>query len=195
MANHNVSFYGEICEAILMSTNNIWASSWDYGTYRIGDQRRLRRACASAQSHKSLRCSHMTYGSRQRVRPKIRHLAPTGWLCMRVWRMSLQRTKSTIISWAGSYVFKNYPQMIMMSPPSLFSSYLFHCLCVSAIPADEKKYTIYIASSSDNYIPLNGSLTLEQVNDKYWRVNKPLEMFYAFHRKTDSPKKNIEKWQ
>ena len=35
-----------------------WASSWDYGTYRIGDQRRLRRACAFAQSHLSLHCSH-----------------------------------------------------------------------------------------------------------------------------------------
>ena len=37
--------------------NPIWASSWDYGNH-IGDQRRLRRACASAQSRQSLRCSH-----------------------------------------------------------------------------------------------------------------------------------------
>ena len=36
----------------------IWASSRDYGTYHIGDQRRHRRACASAQSRQSLRCSH-----------------------------------------------------------------------------------------------------------------------------------------
>ena len=35
-----------------------WASSWDYGTYHIGDQWRLRWACASAQSRQSLRCSH-----------------------------------------------------------------------------------------------------------------------------------------
>ena len=28
--------------------------------------------------------------------------SPTGWLCMRVWRMSLRRTKSAIISWDGS---------------------------------------------------------------------------------------------
>ena len=33
-------------------------SSWDYGTYHIGDQRWLRRACAYAQSRQSLRCSH-----------------------------------------------------------------------------------------------------------------------------------------
>ena len=48
--------------------------------------------------------AHMKYGSKQRVRPKIRHLAPLdGWLRMRIWRMSLQRTKSAIISWAGSF--------------------------------------------------------------------------------------------
>ena len=29
-----------------------------YGTYHIGDQRGLRRACTSAQSRQSLRCSH-----------------------------------------------------------------------------------------------------------------------------------------
>ena len=28
--------------------------------------------------------AHIKYGRRQRVRPKVRHLAPTGWLHMRV---------------------------------------------------------------------------------------------------------------
>ena len=32
--------------------------SLDHGSYHIGDQRRLRRACASAQSRLSHRCSH-----------------------------------------------------------------------------------------------------------------------------------------
>ena len=54
----------------------IWVSSWGYGTYHIGDQRRLRRACASVQS---------------------------GWLRMRVWIRSIRRMKSAIISWAGSF--------------------------------------------------------------------------------------------
>ena len=47
---------------------HIWASSWDYGTYHIGDQRRLRRDCASSLF------AHMKFGSKRRVRPKIRHL-------------------------------------------------------------------------------------------------------------------------
>ena len=45
----------------------IWASSWDYGTYHIG---------SSAVSPEPLLFAHMKYGSRRRVQPKIRHLAP-----------------------------------------------------------------------------------------------------------------------
>ena len=54
-----------------------WASSWDYCTYHIGDQRRLMRACASAQSRQSLHCSHTwSMEVKRRVRPIIRHLVP-----------------------------------------------------------------------------------------------------------------------
>ena len=64
----------------------IWTGPWEYaGT---DDQRRLRRACASAQSRQSLRCSTKNQTS-----------SPTGWPCMRVWRTSLRRTKSTISSY------------------------------------------------------------------------------------------------
>ena len=59
--------------------------------------------CICAVSPVPLLFAHMKYGSRQRVRRKIRHLAPVGWLCMRVWRMSLRRMKSAIISRAGSF--------------------------------------------------------------------------------------------
>lgn len=45
-------------------------------------------------------------------------------------------------------------------------------------PADEKKYAIYIATAPGSYAMLNGLMTLEQVNEKYWRINRPLEMYY-----------------
>ena len=45
--------------------------------------------------------THIKYGGRRRVRQKNQKSIPTGWLRMRVWRMSLRRTKSTI-SWDGS---------------------------------------------------------------------------------------------
>ena len=47
--------------------------------------------------------AHMKYGSRRRVLPKNRHLAPLEWLHMRVWRMRLRTTKSSIILWVVSY--------------------------------------------------------------------------------------------
>ena len=52
------------------------ASSSDYGTYHIGEQRRHRRACASALPRQSLHCSHIWIMEVDEVRTKIRHLAP-----------------------------------------------------------------------------------------------------------------------
>ena len=37
--------------------NIIWTASSEFGTYRLCEQRRFRRACASAQSRQNLRCS------------------------------------------------------------------------------------------------------------------------------------------
>ena len=38
--------------------NFIWTISWDFGTYRTGEHRKLRRACAYAQSRQNLRFWH-----------------------------------------------------------------------------------------------------------------------------------------
>uniref|UniRef100_A0A8C3FGC8 RING-type E3 ubiquitin transferase n=1 Tax=Chrysemys picta bellii TaxID=8478 RepID=A0A8C3FGC8_CHRPI len=43
----------------------------------------------------------------------------------------------------------------------------------------EKQYTIYITTSGGPFTTLNGSLTLELVNEKFWKVTKPLELYYA----------------
>ncbi|KAL7015870.1 hypothetical protein ACKWTF_016711 [Chironomus riparius] len=40
-------------------------------------------------------------------------------------------------------------------------------------------FTIYVANNSSQLVALSGSQTLQQVNEKFWKVNKPLEMFYA----------------
>ena len=42
---------------IYIRRNYNWAESSDFGTYRLCEQRRFRRACASAQSRQNLRCS------------------------------------------------------------------------------------------------------------------------------------------
>ena len=39
------------------NANIIWTASSEFGTYRLCEQRRFRRDCASAQSRQNLRCS------------------------------------------------------------------------------------------------------------------------------------------
>ena len=89
-----------------------WANTWDFGTYRICEQRRLRRDCASAQSRQSLLCSY-TWSKNQTS-------SNTRWLSMRIWRMHLRRTKSTIISYHGSIYFLWQYQRQQISQVSIY---------------------------------------------------------------------------
>ena len=43
----------------------IWTASSEFGTYRLCEQRRFRRACASAQCRQNLRCSLIQAVSRE----------------------------------------------------------------------------------------------------------------------------------
>ncbi|KAK6622682.1 hypothetical protein RUM43_008524 [Polyplax serrata] len=45
-------------------------------------------------------------------------------------------------------------------------------------------FCIYIAPSPGQLILLTGNQTLRQVNDKYWKEDKPLEMYYSINKKT-----------
>ena len=44
-------------EIHLICSSIMWAASSEFGTYRLCEQRRFRRACASALSRQNLRCS------------------------------------------------------------------------------------------------------------------------------------------
>lgn len=48
-----------------------------------------------------------------------------------------------------------------------------------SVPERTLNFLIYVAPTSGQYVALNGNQTLRQVHDKYWKVNKPLEMFYS----------------
>ncbi|XP_067006687.1 E3 ubiquitin-protein ligase RING1 [Anabrus simplex] len=43
-------------------------------------------------------------------------------------------------------------------------------------------FCIYIAPTPGQLVVLSGSQTLRQVNDKFWKVNKPLEMYYSWKK-------------
>ena len=47
----------KICPFTYKHNKHNWTASSEFGTYRLCEQRRFRRACASAQSRQNLRCS------------------------------------------------------------------------------------------------------------------------------------------
>ena len=62
-----------------------WAASSDFGTYRLCEQRRFRRACASAQSGQNLRCSLIQAMSQEE--PSDRKPDPWPlWMAGHAWR-------------------------------------------------------------------------------------------------------------
>ena len=99
--------FGPIDIETLSTTNLLKNLSQLMRLWYLSHRRPAAKAQASlrAVSSEPSLVAHMKYGSRRRVRPKI---SPTGWLHMRVWRMSLRRTKSAIISWADSNVFSKH---------------------------------------------------------------------------------------
>lgn len=42
------------------------------------------------------------------------------------------------------------------------------------------EFTMYIAGGPGQFNPVPGELNLAQVHEKFWRVNKPLELYYAY---------------
>ena len=110
--------YAQLCVDIMLYGKatmiyHNWASSWDYGTYRIDDQRRLSRRPAKAQYATSDGSGETTHPrsitrayavrthevwKKTKGPTKNQISGPTRWLRMRVWKMSLRRTKSVLIS-------------------------------------------------------------------------------------------------
>jgi E3 ubiquitin-protein ligase RNF1/2 len=45
-------------------------------------------------------------------------------------------------------------------------------------------FTIYLAAGPGEFKPLGGQTSLEQISDKYWRANRPLELHYAYKMPT-----------
>ncbi|KAJ8050376.1 E3 ubiquitin-protein ligase RING2-A [Holothuria leucospilota] len=41
------------------------------------------------------------------------------------------------------------------------------------------EFTISVANQTGQYVELPGNTTLEQVNENYWKLSKPLELYYA----------------
>ena len=75
-----------------------------------------------------------------------------------------------------------------MNDNLMWTHYIFCLFPGGSETPEERKYTIYIATSPGNYSVLNGGQPLESVNERYWKVNKPLEMFYVQDKEKEEGK-------
>ena len=105
---------------VLQHWRNIWAASSEFGTYRLCEQRRFRRACASAQSRLNVRCWLM-----QAVRqeePSDRK--PDPWLLWMSGHAQLWwNARRHKFAWRGSFMtltFVIHVAGVTMSSPELY---------------------------------------------------------------------------
>ncbi|KAL5284886.1 Sce family protein [Megaselia abdita] len=50
------------------------------------------------------------------------------------------------------------------------------------LPKELLNFCIYVAPNPTQLVTLNNNQTLHQVNEKFWKINKPMEMFYSFKK-------------
>lgn len=60
------------------------------------------------------------------------------------------------------------------------------------ISSSSKLFDIFVGSQPGQYVILNGPTTLEQIKERYWKLNKPLEIFYSI-KKSANPQSAIKK--
>ena len=102
-----------------------WASSWDYGTYHLATSEGSDEPvhpCSLARAF-AIR-THEVWKYKKDL-TKNQTSRPTGWMCMRGWRTNLWRTKSAIISWAGSNMFWKGDPLEAKLPPNIESAELY----------------------------------------------------------------------
>ena len=78
-----------------------WTASSEFCTYRQCEQRRFRRACASAQSRQNLRCS-LIQAVNQEEPSDSQIPAPSEWPGMRSWNLSWLNARRHKFAWRGS---------------------------------------------------------------------------------------------
>ncbi|XP_022170437.1 E3 ubiquitin-protein ligase RING2-like [Myzus persicae] len=63
------------------------------------------------------------------------------------------------------------------------SKYLAMRLAVdlgAELPERPLDFLMYVVPTADQFLQVKGNQTLRNIQDKFWKVNKPLEMFYSF---------------
>ena len=82
----------------------IWTASSEFGTYRLCEQRRFRRACASAQSRQNLRCSLIQAVSQEEPSDRKPDPWPLWMAGHAQLKFVMTECSKTQIAWRGSFI-------------------------------------------------------------------------------------------
>jgi E3 ubiquitin-protein ligase RNF1/2 len=106
----------------------------------------------------------------------------------------LKTSSNATGEWNQSFQFAtllHFFQISVSFKVSHLAKYLSTRLCVeqsgskSTETQEASDFNLY-ARQQQSYQILVGNTTLDQIHDKYWRLSKPLELFYTFKATADS---------
>ena len=108
--------------------NHNWAASSEFGTYRLCEQQRFRRACTSAQSHQNLRCSLIEAVSQEE--PSDRK--PDPWP---LWIAGHAQLKFVMMECLKTQIHLTHHNCLWTNSTklSLVYFYLYHCMIYSLL--------------------------------------------------------------
>ena len=147
-----------ICCKITKSSHNIWTASSEFGTYRLCEQRRFRRACAFAQSRQTLRCSLIQAVSQKEPSDRKPDPWPLWMAGHAQLKFAMTECSKTQIRLTGLiYVCKSYYMYI--SPSMEFCMWANLARHVGQLtPMRGKVAHVYLPYKSRNFVKIMGVL-------------------------------------
>ena len=148
-----------------------WAAPSEFGTYRLCEQRRFRRACASAQSRQNLRCSLIQAVSQEEPsdrKPDAWTLWMAGHAQLKLVMTECSKTqiRLTRLRWyARKRIYHGCLVWIEKFIPR------DHCLASKQWPSDGFFYP-HLTPIKDSYNPLQHIFQDGTASLKHWRWQK-----------------------
>ena len=90
------------------NSDNNWTASNEFGTYRLCEQRRFRRACASAQPRQNLRCSLIQAVSQEEPSDRKPDLWPLWMAGLAQLKFVMAECSKTQIGLTGLSLYRHY---------------------------------------------------------------------------------------
>lgn len=87
-----------------------------------------------------------------------------------------------LFSFVDYFIHYLFPLYILVEHLSKYLAMRLTLDLESEIPDSLTNFCIYISPGPNQFVVLSGMQTLDDVNEKYWKSNQPLEMFYSWKK-------------